>query len=83
MNEREMQAMMTSAVRVACNHLTNDELAALNMVAQLDMNPHNRLFDYNQVAHLFTERNGTRMHEETKNALGRVVKVRLKGATNE
>jgi hypothetical protein len=74
---------MRSAVYLVCSHLTDDELAALNLVAQLNMDPHNRVFDYNRVAHLFTERNGTRMHEETKNALARVVNMRLGEGTNE
>jgi hypothetical protein len=83
MSEQQMQAIMASAVHVACSHLTDDELAALNLVAQLDIDPHNRVFDYNRVAHLFTERNGTKMHEETKNALAQVVNMRLGEGTNE
>jgi hypothetical protein len=82
MNEQQMQAIMASAVQVACSNLTDDELVALNMVAQLNMDPTTHAF-YSKAAHLFTERNGTKMHEETKNTLARVVNMRLEKGTNE
>jgi hypothetical protein len=59
------------------NDLSDIELAVLNNVAQLDQDPHGRLFDYEKVKELFTERNGERMHEETKVALADVVNIRL------
>jgi hypothetical protein len=64
-------------VKLICNNLTDDELAALNLVAQLDSNPHKRAFDFEKVAPLFTQHNGTRMHDETKKALAAVVRARL------
>jgi hypothetical protein len=59
--------------------LTDLELAALNNVVQLDMDPHGRIFDYNKVAGLFSEANGTRAHSMTKDALATIVLKRLKG----
>jgi hypothetical protein len=53
--------------------LTDLELAALNNVVQLDMDPHGRIFDYNKVAGLFSEANGTRAHSMTKDALATIV----------
>jgi hypothetical protein len=77
MNQTELSAIMYANVALIINDLTNDELAALNLVAALDSSPHGRLFDYEKVAPLFTEADGTRMHQETKNALSRIVLARL------
>lgn len=77
MKDEKMRQIMAVIVSLTCNELTDIELAVLNNVAQLDQSPHNRLFDYEKVKELFTERDGTRMHEETKIALAAVVIKRL------
>ncbi len=77
MNEDKMKTMMVNIVSSTCDELTNAELAVLNIVAMLDQSPHNRLFDYKKVKSLFTENDGTRMHEETKSALVAIVNSRL------
>ncbi len=72
-----VQHPVVALVEVMCVDLSDLELAVLNNVAQLDGNPHNRVFDYEKVSALFTERDGTRMHDETKDALAVVVNNRL------
>ncbi len=64
-------------VALICKDLSDLELAVLNNVAQTDFNPKGRLFDYERVKHLFTEDNGTRMHDDIKDALAAVVLRRL------
>jgi hypothetical protein len=66
-----------AVVAMVAQDLTDEELAALNLCAQLDQNPHGRIFDYEKVSGLFTE-NG-KMHTATKEALAQVVKHRLAG----
>lgn len=77
MNEQEMRGIMRASVALVCKQLTDEELAVLNNVAQLDGDPHGRLFDYAKVAMLFDQAGGTRMHDETKRALAAVVLQRL------
>ena len=72
-----MNKAMYAVVALICKDLTDIELAVLNNVAQTDSNPKGRLFDYKRVRNLFTEDNGTKMHDETKNALAAVVLRRL------
>jgi hypothetical protein len=67
---------MIPIVSLAVEHLTNEELASLNMCAQLGQSPQGRNFDYGSVAHLFTEPDGT-MHTATREALAVVVNRRL------
>jgi hypothetical protein len=74
-----MNANLIKVVSIVCDNLTDSELVTLNLVAQLDQSPHNRIFDYKKVESLFTEQNGTRMHEETKIALTEIVILRLGG----
>jgi hypothetical protein len=76
-DEQQMQAKIAKVVAKMVQDLTNEELAALNLCAQLDQNPHGRIFDYEKVSSLFTE-NG-KMHPVTKEALAQVVKHRLAG----
>jgi hypothetical protein len=76
-DEQIMQARMAAVVAMAVQDLTDEELAVLNLCAQLDQNPHGRIFDYEKVSSLFTE-NG-KMHPVTKEALARVVNHRLAG----
>jgi hypothetical protein len=76
-DEQQMQAMMAASVAMAVQDLTNEELVVLNLCAQLDQDPHGRIFDYEKVSSLFTE-NG-KMHTATKEALARVVNHRLAG----
>lgn len=71
-----MRARMAAAVSIACEALTNDELAGMNLAVQLGINPTTRA-GYDKIAHLFTEDNGTRMHDETAAALARVALRRL------
>ena len=73
MDEQQMRATMSAVVSLTCQNLTNDELAALYLVATMNGDPHNRIFDYKKVKPLFTEANGTRMHDETKRALSAVL----------
>lgn len=77
MDEQEMKKFMDISIDMETRELTNLELAALNIVAQLNEDPRGRLFDYEKVKGLFTEDNGTRMHVETKMALAIVVNERL------
>ena len=77
MDEQKMKLSMAAIVDMATEELTDLELAILNNVAQLGMDPHDRAFDYEEVKSLFTEKDGTRMHEETKAALAAVVNRRL------
>jgi hypothetical protein len=73
------EQIVIASVAMYTNELTDLELAALNNVVQLDMDPHGRIFDYNKVAGLFSEANGTRAHSMTKDALATIVLKRLKG----
>lgn len=72
--------VMAALVATIVHGLTDAELRALNLCAQLDTSPHGRLFDYDTVAPLFTVANGTRMEQATKEALARVVAERFGGA---
>jgi hypothetical protein len=82
MDEQAMREIMAKTVYVCTRNLTDDELLVLSTVAITDADPHGRLFDYEKVAHLFTQDNGTRMHEETKVALFRVVSTRFQGESD-
>lgn len=77
MDEMIMRQIVIKGVSLICNELSDLELAVLNNIAQLDGDPRNRLFDYEKVEGLFTEANGTRMHNETKIALASIVNNRL------
>lgn len=68
---------MILTASLTCDELTDLELSALNLVAQLGGSPHGRIFDYEKVKSLFTDAEGTRMHDETKLALAAVVDSRL------
>jgi hypothetical protein len=67
---------MTVTVYLIVKQLSDVELAVLNNIAQTDMDPHDRLFDYETVKSLFVE-DGMRMHTETKIALAEIVNQRL------
>lgn len=77
MNGKIIQQNMNKVVHQVCKDLSDLELAVLNNVAQLDQSPYNRNFAYEKVKTLFTEQDGSRMHEETKAALSRIVIHRL------
>lgn len=78
MDEKEMCRITTaSVVLLICDKLTDEELIALSLVAQFGGSPHGREFDYEKVKSLFTEANGTKMHDETKLALAVVVNKRF------
>lgn len=72
-----MNKAMYAAVPLICKDLTDMELAVLNNVARNDFDPQGKLFDYERVERLFTEDGGTRMHNDTKDALAVVVLRRL------
>lgn len=72
-----MERIMVASVGVVTNTLSDEELAALNLCVQLDMDPHGRIFDYDAVQSLFTEDGRTRTHDATKEALARIVNRRL------
>jgi hypothetical protein len=76
MDERQIRGTMRAAVALATQHLSDDDLAGLNLVAQLEIDPRGRPW-YPIVAHLFTEQGGTRMHHETRDALAAVALRRL------
>ncbi len=67
---------MVAAVEMACEGLSDMELAVLNNVAQVDWNPKGYPW-YEKVRYLFTDLDGTRMHQATKDALASVVLERL------
>ncbi len=75
-SEEKNRAIMYKAVSLVCDQLSDTELAGLNLVAQLDQDPHNKSF-YDKAESLFTENNGTKMHQETKLALAAVARGRL------
>jgi hypothetical protein len=75
--ENLAMSTMDSIVNFVCANLSDLELVEIDIVAQADQDPRNRLFDYNKVSSLFTEAGGTRMHQETKDSLARVVLSRL------
>jgi hypothetical protein len=77
MTEQEVRAIYFSQAVLITNELSNDELLALNLVATLDTDPRNRLFDYEKVSPLFTEAGGLKMHSEIKRALSQIVTQRL------
>lgn len=77
MIEKELHQSMIAMVALTCNRLSDLELATLNLTAQLNQDPYGRIFDYEEVKILFTEQNGTRMHDETKDALTAIVMQRL------
>ena len=62
MPPEQIHPSMTAIVSMVTDSLTDLELAVLNIVAMTDGDPHNRLFDYEEVSSLFT--NG-KMHAET------------------
>jgi hypothetical protein len=76
MDKLQMRGTMRAAVALATQHLSDDDLASLNRVAQLESDPRGRPW-YQHVAHLFTEADGTRMNNETKDALAAVALRRL------
>ncbi len=76
-SEEKNRAIMYKVVSLVCDELGDMELNVLSLVAQLDQDPHNRLFNYDKVESLFTENNGTKMHRETKLVLSAVVNDRL------
>lgn len=64
-------------VSLACDALTNDELVAIALCAQLGTNPKG-VMGYDKVSYLFTKDNGTRMHDGTLAALLDVLAQRMK-----
>lgn len=76
MDETMMNAIMYKSVELACDKLTDLELAAINNIAQCGEDPRHVL-GYEKVSHLFTEAGGTKMRASTQDALARVVLQRL------
>jgi len=65
---------MYGVVAMVLNELTDEELAAFNICAQLDMSPHGRVFDYDKVKSLYTPD----LHDVTKGAIAAYVNTRFK-----
>jgi hypothetical protein len=61
--------IMATTVGVTCSKLTDIELNSIYMCALLGMNP-DQVGGYDRIKSLFTEDNGTRMHQTTLDALG-------------
>jgi len=80
MDESQLADVLAITVAMITDQLDDAQLRALNLCAMLGTNPHGRLFDYATVAPLFTQANGTRMEQATKEALARVVGERFGGA---
>lgn len=76
MTQQDLDRIMFANTQMVCKDLTDDELAGLNIVALLDSDPTHTSW-YPKAATLFTDRNGTRMHSETKRALKQIVAQRL------
>jgi len=68
--------MVHSVVVVICDQLTDDELIALNLVAQLESSPHGRIFDFKKVSALFDGNH--KMHDITRDALNEYFIKRMK-----
>jgi len=77
MNEQQMRRIRVAIVAVITDELDDEELAALDVVAQTDQSPYGKVFDSAIVEVLFIEHNGTLMHQQTKAALAEVVRSRL------
>jgi hypothetical protein len=73
----ELNTAIYATVKLTVQHLTNDELIALNLVATLDTDPRGRIFNYEAVRGLFDQDNGMRMHDEAKRAVSAVLSERL------
>jgi len=56
-----------------CSKLTDDELDSLYLCVMSNQNPKDKLFVYEKVELLFTERSGLRVHNDVKEALGEIV----------
>ena len=55
-------------VTIACTQLEDIEVAVLYMAVTLDNSNIKQVMGYDKVSHLFTQNNGTEMHEETREA---------------
>ena len=78
MNEQEMKQIMMNVAAMVCNELDDAELAGVGMVGILGTDPRTRRW-YEKAKPLFTEQNGTRMHELTREAVNRIAEARLGG----
>lgn len=72
-----MNNYLVAVIKMLCDDLTDLELATLNTVLQLEENPHDRVFDYEKVASIFTENDGLKAHDETKRIVGHITLDRL------
>ncbi len=77
MDEQEMRRVMANLVAVAMKELDDGELTDLNLTVLFGYDPRTKPW-YEKVKHLFDQENGTKMHEETKNALASVVLRRMR-----
>jgi hypothetical protein len=71
------KAIYYAVTKMTTDDLTTDELAALNIHAQLGIDPRQREW-YPKCANLFTEAQGSKMHSAIKDALAEIVLERLK-----
>jgi hypothetical protein len=74
----DFDAILAISMDIAIQDLTDGELAGLNLTAQFGLDPRG-LPHYEKIRHLFTEENGTRMHDQAKETLYRAVLQRLGG----
>lgn len=61
------EKMVIVLATMTINELTDDELAALNLAVQLDADPR-RVLGYEKAVSLFTEGNGTRIHDSRQHS---------------
>lgn len=78
MAEQQMKQIMIAAANMVCDELTDSELAGVGMVGLLGSDPRAKRW-YEKAKPLFTEQNGTRMHEVTREAVSRIIDARLGG----
>ena len=67
---------LMSVISVSCTDLTDREMMALCLSLQLGTDPR-QIKGYEKVRELYTEENGTRMHEATKKGFLSLCAARL------
>jgi len=77
MNRDIIHNQLAVAAEIATRGLKTDELVSLNLVASSGLDPHDRLFDYEAVKHLFTEGEGTKCHAAVREAISLATMKRL------
>lgn len=70
------EQIMYNATKLYTDLLNDNELIAINMLSRTDGNPAG-VMGYDKVKEMFTIDDGKRMHQETKDALNRIVADRM------